>query len=201
MQLVVKCNREGANHFFRTNIEELAGQRVSSGEIDYLADALTETALVGTDQELQQPPWFYGDAEELARVVRHSDDELLLREAEMAANSIMVREGIITRGIALSTDRFTEVIKRFDATGTLPPTFYVKEAIKTRKKRDIKYRAIATALYGNAARLYKPDEPERFALRRIALHLEDWVDILAMLPGWELLKNTVGIYPKEPTTV
>ena len=201
MQLVVECSREVTNHFFLTNIQELAGQKVSSGEIDYLADALTETAFVGTDRELQQPPWFYGDVEELARVVRHSDDELLLKEAERAANSIMVREGIVTRGVTLSTDRFTEVMKRFDVTGTLPPAFYLKEAIKGRKRRDVKYRKIAAELYSNASRLYQPDDSEQFALRRISLHLEDWVDILAMLPGWELLKNIAGLHPEEPPIV
>lgn len=131
-------------------------------EVDYLAHRLSETAVIPQNRSLGNP-WFTGSYEDLAEATKRTSDRRLLQLAELAANQLVVLEGIVASG-GLWNVRGEPWRK---------PRFRIE---------------LAPVLYRRAAAASFRGQQESFVLRQMARNTFVWVRVLRLVKGNDLLE-------------
>ncbi len=169
MKRIVGYDRALAVQFFlRTvsgvvNSTEFAHVSVQPSEIGYMATKLAESAV--TPQRMGvDSPWFFGSYEELARTVRKTQDQQTLIQAELAANQILILQGVVG----------SEMVWGYG---------------EAKVTRDV---AMVPDLYRHSARARCRTVADAIVLHQMATHAFVWLEILSRISGSDLLAEIVG---------
>lgn len=175
MKYTAGYDRDFAAQFFRRTFNSLAvvvDGRFLPMEIDYVAQKMSETVVFSQQPRLGSP-WYYGDIRQLAETTRNTADRRLLQLAEVAANQLLIFEGVVTRG-GLQ-----------DLRGQRP------------KEKTLNRQKLAAVLYRHASNWRWHRESERFVLRRMSANVQAWVELLRLVPGNDYLE----LLAEQPSTV
>jgi hypothetical protein len=167
MRYVAGYDRDFSRQFFLRTFQELApcgqflGTKFLPEEFTYMAARLSETMVFSRGERIGCP-WEKENPERLAWTTHQIASQLVFQKVERAANQLLVREGLVRKNITNLTAAFhREASRKSEVTETL---------------------------YRNASRWPRLQDAERTVLRRMSFNVMPWMELLARIPGNDLLE-------------
>lgn len=167
MRYVAGYDRDFSFQFFFRTFQELAPcGRFSETtflpeEFTYMATRLSETMIFPRGERIGCP-WEKENPEKLAWETTTITSQLVFQKVERAANQLLIREGLVRKNIANLTAAFHHEASR---------------------KSEV-----TEMLYRNASKWPRLQDSERTILRRISFNVAPWTELLARIPGNDLLE-------------
>lgn len=170
MKLIVGYDKDFSAQFFRRTLRTLVETNgklktavAIDDEINYLSARFSETLVYGYDTRFGSP-WAFGHVSKLAKASPYSASRVDLAKAELAANNILIFLGLVARG----------------GVG--------KEPTEEREKWMQRWLSIAEGLYRLSSMSRFQGYEGKVVLGHLARHTSDWVELLRVLPGTDLLE-------------
>jgi hypothetical protein len=167
MRYVAGYDGDFSRQFFQRTLQELAPHGQFSGttflpeEFTYMATKLSETVVFPRGEYIGCP-WEKENPEHSAWTTHNVTSQLLFQKIERAANQLLIREGLVRKNIA-----------------NLTAAFHHEASRKTE---------VIEVLYKNASRWPRLQDSERTVLCRMSFNVMPWMELLARIPGNDLLE-------------